>query len=67
MSPEQLEGKDADARSDIFSFGAMLFEMVTARKAFEGQSQASLISAIMKDNPPLVSTVQRTSPPALDA
>jgi serine/threonine protein kinase len=66
MSPEQLEGKDADARSDIFSFGAMLFEMVTARKAFDGQSQAGLISAIMKDDPPLVSTLQRTSPPALD-
>src|SRR6185369_17247896 len=66
MAPEQLEGKDADARSDIFSFGAMLFEMVTGRKAFEGQSQASLISAIMKDDPPLVSSLQRTSPLALD-
>jgi Tol biopolymer transport system component len=66
MSPEQLEGKDADARSDIFSFGAMLFEMVTGRKAFEGRSQASLISAIMKDDPPVVSSLQRTAPLALD-
>jgi serine/threonine protein kinase len=66
MSPEQLEGKDADARSDIFSFGAMLFEMVTGRKAFEGRSQASLISAIMKDDPPVVSSLERTAPLALD-
>jgi Tol biopolymer transport system component len=47
MSPEQLEGKDVDARADIFSFGAVLYEMVTGRKVFEGQSQASLISAIL--------------------
>jgi Tol biopolymer transport system component len=66
MSPEQLESKEADARSDIFSFGAVLFEMVTGRKAFEGGSQASLISAIMKDEPPAVSALERTSPPALD-
>ena len=66
MAPEQLESKEADARSDIFAFGAVLYEMVTGRKAFEGHSQASLISAIMKDHPAPVSTLVPTSPPALD-
>ena len=66
MSPEQLEGKDADPRSDIFAFGAMLFEMATGRKAFEGGSQASLISAIMREEPPVASALLATSPPALD-
>ena len=47
MSPEQLEGQEADARSDIFAFGTMLYEMVTATKAFEGKSQASLIASIL--------------------
>src|SRR5262249_9339812 len=47
MAPEQLEGKEADARTDIFAFGAVLYEMVSGRKAFTGGSQASLISAIM--------------------
>ena len=47
MAPEQLEGKDADARTDLFAFGAVLYEMLTGSKAFEGESQASLISAIM--------------------
>ena len=49
MAPEQLEGQEADARTDIFAFGAVLYEMVTGRKAFEGKTQASLISAILKD------------------
>src|SRR4029078_9734777 len=47
MAPEQLEGKEPDARADFFAFGAVLYEMVTGRKAFEGKSQASLIAAIM--------------------
>ena len=47
MAPEQLEGKEADSRTDIFAFGAVLYEMVTGRRAFEGKSQASLIGAIM--------------------
>ena len=47
MAPEQLEGQDADARTDIFAFGAVLYEMITGHKAFEGKSQASLIGAIM--------------------
>ncbi len=66
MSPEQLEGKEADARSDIFAFGAVLYEMVTGRKAFEGGSQASLIGAILKDDPKPVSELKPTSPQTLD-
>jgi len=66
MAPEQLEGREADARSDIFSFGAVLYEMATGRKAFEGKSQAALISAILKDEPAPISTVAPMTPPALD-
>ena len=66
MSPEQLEGKEADARSDIFSFGAMLYEMITGRKGFEGSSHASLIAAVMSVTPPPVSTIQPMASPALD-
>ena len=51
MAPEQLEGKEADARTDIFAFGSVLYEMLTGKKAFEGKSQASLISAIMSSEP----------------
>src|SRR5215472_14790490 len=47
MAPEQLEGQEADIRTDIFALGAVLYEMATGRRAFEGKSQASLISAIM--------------------
>ena len=66
MSPEQLEGKDADARTDSFAFGAVLYEMATGRKAFEGGSQASLITAIMSGDPPAMASLQPMSPPALD-
>jgi serine/threonine protein kinase/WD40 repeat protein len=66
MAPEQLEGQEADARTDIFAFGAVLYEMVTGRKAFEGKSQASLIGAIMHADPPPVSTLQPLAPAALD-
>jgi eukaryotic-like serine/threonine-protein kinase len=66
MSPEQLEGKESDTRSDIFSFGATLYEMVTGRKAFQGPSQASLIVALMSSDPPPVSAVQPMASPALD-
>jgi serine/threonine protein kinase/Tol biopolymer transport system component len=66
MAPEQLEGKQADARSDIFSFGAMLYEMITGRKGFAGSSQATLIVAVMSVNPPAVSTIQPMASPLLD-
>ena len=66
MAPEQLEGKEADARSDLFSFGAVLYEMVTGRRAFEGESQASVIAAILERDPAPVSSVQPLAPPALD-
>jgi serine/threonine protein kinase len=66
MAPEQLEGKEADARTDIFAFGAVIYEMATGKKAFSGASQASLISSIMTAEPPSISTAQPMSPPALD-
>jgi eukaryotic-like serine/threonine-protein kinase len=66
MSPELLEGKETDARSDIFAFGAMLYEMITGRRSFEGSSSASLIAAVMSTNPPPVSTIQPMASPALD-
>jgi Tol biopolymer transport system component len=66
MAPEQLEGGEADARSDIFAFGAVLYEMATGKKAFEGKSQASLIGSILKDNPPAASSIVPMTPPALD-
>ncbi len=66
MAPEQLEAKEADARTDIFAFGAVVYEMATGKKAFEGKSQASLIAAIMEKDPPAVSELQPVSPPALD-
>ena len=66
MAPEQLEGREADARSDIFAFGAVVYEMVTGRRAFTGESQASLIAAILEHEPVPMSTLQTMSPPALD-
>jgi eukaryotic-like serine/threonine-protein kinase len=67
MSPEQIEGKDADARSDIFAFGAVLYEMVTGKRAFEGKSQISVASAILdKDPPPVSTTTKAPVSPALE-
>jgi Tol biopolymer transport system component len=66
MAPEQLEGRDADGRTDIFSFGCVLYEMATGRKAFSGATQASLISSIMKEEPAPISSVTPMTPPALD-
>src|SRR5512132_1803319 len=66
MAPEQLEGREADARSDIFALGCVLYEMLTGHKAFSGKSQASLISSIMGSEPAPVSSIQPMTPPALD-
>ena len=66
MAPEQLEGKEADSRTDIFAFGAVVYEMATGKKAFEGSSQASLIGAIMQTDPPLMSELQPMTPELLD-
>lgn len=65
MAPEQLEAKDADARTDIFAFGAVVYEMLTGKEAFQGSSRASLISAILHDDPALLSTIRPLTPPAL--
>jgi len=65
MSPEQLEGKPTDARTDLFSFGCILYEMITARRAFGGGSSASLITAIMSSQPPAIATLAPVTPPAL--
>src|SRR5262249_41761595 len=56
MSPEQLQGKDADARSDLFSFGCVLYEMITGKQAFEGDSPASVIAAILEREPVKISS-----------
>lgn len=66
MSPEQVEGKELDARSDIFSFGAVLYEMLTGRKAFEGRSQLSVASAILEKEPEPISALMPLTPPSLD-
>ena len=66
MAPEQLEGKEADARSDLFAFGALLYEMATGKRPFDGTSQASLIASVLKEEPPAVTTIQPMIPPMLD-
>jgi serine/threonine protein kinase/Tol biopolymer transport system component len=66
MAPEQLEAKEVDARTDIFAFGAVVYEMTTGKRAFEGKSQASLIAAILEREPPPMSSLQPMTPPVLD-
>jgi len=66
MSPEQIEGKDLDGRSDIFSLGAVLYEMLTGQRAFEGKSQLSVASAILEKEPAAISSTKPLTPPALE-
>ena len=66
MSPEQLESKEADARTDLFALGEILYEMATGKRAFEGKSQASLIAAILEREPAPITSLAPLTPPALD-
>jgi eukaryotic-like serine/threonine-protein kinase len=66
MSPEQIEGKEADARSDIFAFGAVLYEMAAGKRPFEGKSQISLASSILEKDPEPISTTKPLIPPGLE-
>jgi eukaryotic-like serine/threonine-protein kinase len=66
MAPEQLEGKNADERTDLFAFGAVVYEMITGRRAFASNNRSSLIAAILRDEPAQMSTIQPVTPPALD-
>src|SRR5262249_7499594 len=66
MSPEQAEGKKADARSDIFSFGSLLYEMVTGRRAFQGQTKVSTLSAILHQEPKAAGEIVEETPHELE-
>jgi serine/threonine-protein kinase len=66
MAPEQIEGHEADARTDIFAFGLVLYEMITGSKTFTGKTHANLISAILKDEPRPITELQPLTPPLLD-
>jgi len=66
MAPEQLEGREPDARTDLFAFGAVLYEMLTGKRAFAGKSQASLIASIIHTEPPPISSLLPVSPASLD-
>ena len=66
MAPEQLEGKDADPRSDIFGLGAVLYEMATGQPAFQGKTPASIVAAILGSEPTPIKTLEATTPPELD-
>jgi serine/threonine protein kinase len=66
MAPEQLEGKEADVRSDVFAFGAIMYEMATGKRAFEGSSNATLIASIIGQEPMSISAVIPTTPPLFE-
>ena len=67
MSPEQIEGRDADARSDVFAFGVVLYELLAGRRPFAGETQPSLIASILKEEPPPLSDLQPALPPGVAA
>src|SRR5437867_4500775 len=67
MAPEQVEGGEADARTDIFSLGSVLYEMLTGKKAFEGKTQTNLVAAILERDPPPLSTLRPLAPPLVDS
>ncbi len=66
MAPEQVEAKEVDARTDIFAFGAVIYEMATGKKAFEGKTSASVMAKILEVDPPSISSLQPMTPPQLD-
>ena len=66
MAPEQLEHGESDTRSDIFTFGAVLYEMATGRRAFEGKSRASTIAQILEHDPPSITSIQPLTPLSLE-
>src|SRR5580693_966550 len=66
MAPEVLQGAEADARSDLFSFGCVLYEMITGRRAFEGKSQLSVFTSILEKDPEPIAAAQPQAPPMLD-
>ena len=67
MAPEQVEGKETDARTDLFAFGVLMYEVVTGTRAFAAETQAALIGAILEREPAALSAIQPMAPPALDA
>jgi predicted Ser/Thr protein kinase len=66
MSPEQVEGKEVDARSDIFSFGAVLYKVITGKKAFEGKTAVSVMAAVLRETPAPTTVLVPVTPPALE-
>jgi eukaryotic-like serine/threonine-protein kinase len=66
MAPEQVEGKEVDARTDIFAFGVVVYEMATGKKAFEGKTSASVMAKILEVDPPSIASLQPMTPPQLD-
>ena len=66
MAPSAVRGQEADHRSDIFSFGAILYEMLTGQRAFRGESMAETMAAIARDEPPDIAEINSKVPPQLD-